>query len=214
MPITPDQIRAARALKNWSQADLAQRVGMATPSIGNIESGKHNATPQTQTAIIAAFEDAGIEFIDGGVRYKSDTIRILEGENCYLQLLDDVFYSLKGSPQPAELLISCADDRKSPPAVNESYRRIRKSGIAMRQLVEEDNTHLMGPLEEYRYLPRHRFINRVLVIYGQKIATVIDNETKVMILHDAVMAEVQKNVFNLLWETLPQPTESTADDKF
>lgn len=213
MAITADQIRAARALKNWSQADLAERVDMATPSIGNIESGKHNPTPQTQAAIIEAFEDAGIEFIDGGVRKKPDLITIFEGEDCYLKLLDDVFHTLKGK-KDAELLISCSDDQKSPASVNDSYRRIRKANIAMRQLIEDGNTYLMGATTEYRFLPKSHFINRVLVIYGKKVAVMLDNETKVMVLQDEVMAEVQRNIFNLLWETLPQPKETTAHERF
>jgi hypothetical protein len=31
-----------------------------------------------------AFGDAGIEFIDRGVRWKDDTVRVLEGEDAYL----------------------------------------------------------------------------------------------------------------------------------
>lgn len=213
MLITPDQIRAARALKNWSQADLARRVDMATPSIGNIEAGKHTPTPQTQNAIIEAFEAAGIEFIDGGVRKRQDLIQIIEGKDCYPKLLDDVFYSLKDNPD-TELLISCANDKVSPPEVNASYRRIRQAGIKMRQLVEDGNTYLMGELDEYRYLPKEYFINRVLVIYGHKIAVVLDDETKIMILHDEVMAYVQRNIFDLLFQQLAKPTRSTADERF
>lgn len=211
--MTPDQIRAARALKNWSQAELAERVNMATPSIGNIESGKHVASPQTQTAIASVFKDAGIEFIDGGVRHAPDAIQILEGEDCYLRLLDDVFHTLKDH-RNRELLISCADDRKSPPAVNDAYRRIRKAGIKMRQLVEEGNTYLMGDVSEYRYIPKTHFINRVLVIYGEKAALVLDNESKILIFKDDVMAYVQRNIFDLLWETLPKASKSTADESF
>ncbi len=213
MLINADQIRAARALKNWSQADLARRVDMATPSIGNIEAGKHNPTRQTQDAIQDAFENEGVEFIEGGVRKKQDLIRIYEGDDCYLKLLDDVYYTLKNIESP-ELLISCADDRVSPPPVNEAYRRMRKMGVKMRQLVEEGNTYLMGPVDEYRYVPKDFFINRVMVIYGEKVALVLDQETKIVIFRDEIMAYVQRNLFNLLWITLPQPKESRADERF
>jgi transcriptional regulator with XRE-family HTH domain len=211
--MTPDQIRAARALKNWSQAELAERVNMATPSIGNIESGKHAASPQTQAAILETFKNAGIEFIDGGVRHVQDAIQVLEGKDCYLRLLDDVFHTLKDTKNP-ELLISCSDDRKSPSTVNDAYRRMRKAGIKMRQLIEEGNTYLMGDSKEYRYMPKSYFINRVLVIYGEKAALVLDNESKVLIFKDNVMAYVQRNIFDLLWETLPKATKSTADETF
>ena len=213
MLVTPDQIRAARALKNWSQAELAERVDMATPSIGNIESGKHVASPQTQAAILEAFKNAGIEFINGGVRHMQDAIQILEGKDGYLRLLDDVFHTLKEHKNP-ELLISCSDDRMSPAAVNDAYRRIRKAGIKMRQLVEDGNTYLMGDASEYRYIPKSHFINRVLVIYGEKTALVLDNESKILIFKDDVMTYVQRNIFNLLWETMEKPGKSTANETF
>ena len=213
MRVTPDQIRAARALKNWSQTDLAQRVDMATPSIGNIEAGKHAPTPQTQSAIIDAFESAGIEFIDGGVRHRSDLLTIMEGNNWYVRLLDDVYYSLKNLESP-EVLLICGDDSKSPPEVIDRWRRIRSSSIAMRQLVEDGNTYLMGPLKEYRYIPREHFNNYVSLIYGEKIAICADGNTKAVIFKDPFLAKTWTNIFNVMWDTLEQPEKSNADARF
>ena len=38
--ITGNQMRAARALMNWSQSDLADKAGLWHPTIANIETGK------------------------------------------------------------------------------------------------------------------------------------------------------------------------------
>jgi hypothetical protein len=46
-------------------------------------------------------------------------------------------------------------------------------GIAMRSLVKDGNTHLMGQLTEYRYLPAQYFHNSTTVICGHKFATMI-----------------------------------------
>ena len=46
---------------------------------------------------------------------------------------------------------------------NHTYRRMRQKGIKMRQLVEEDNTYLMGELDEYRYIPSHFFHNNIVI---------------------------------------------------
>ncbi|MGB3272224.1 MAG: helix-turn-helix transcriptional regulator [Xanthobacteraceae bacterium] len=64
--LTPAQIRAARALLNWSQADLAAASGVALQSIKNIETGKTDPRLSTATALCRALETAGIIFIDDG----------------------------------------------------------------------------------------------------------------------------------------------------
>lgn len=211
--ISSDQIRAARALLNWSQGDLADRTGLATPSIGNMEIGKHNPSLKSQQKIITAFDEAGVEFIDDGVRKKQDLVRVIEGDDCYLRMLDDVYHTLRNKDN-AELLIAFADDRVSPPEVNESYRRIRKSGATMRQLVKEGNTYLLGGLDEYRAIPKGYFLNRVFVIYDQKVAFVLSSEEKITIFSDPIVSDVMRNVFDILFSVLDKPEGSTADERF
>ena len=76
--LTGGQIRAARALLNWSGADLADKVSLSRNTIAKIE--QTDAIPsirlQTMMDLKRAFEEAGVEFIgtpdDGpGVRLKS-----------------------------------------------------------------------------------------------------------------------------------------------
>ncbi len=64
--ITPAQIRAARALIGWKQADLAASSGVSEISIKNIERGATDPRSSTLSAIQAAFEEAGVVFLDPG----------------------------------------------------------------------------------------------------------------------------------------------------
>ncbi len=212
MTITADQIRAARALKNWSQSDLASRVEMATPSIGNIEAGKHAPTRQTQEAIREVFEDAGVEFIEGGVRKKQDLIQIFEGNDCYLRLLDDVF--LKLEPIGGEVLFSSSDERRSSISVIEKLKSIRRSGIKMRTLVRMNDSHLMGSLEEYRWMPEETYVESdVKVIYDNTTAYAVTwkDNPKVIIIRDEMIANEARRMFEFLWKQGKQPTHSTAE---
>ena len=63
MTITPEQCRAARALLNWSQPDLAEATGLTRGTIANLERGAHTPHPSNLAAIRAALEAAGVEFI-------------------------------------------------------------------------------------------------------------------------------------------------------
>ncbi|MGX4804845.1 helix-turn-helix domain-containing protein [Bradyrhizobium guangdongense] len=59
------QIKAARALLNWSQDDLATHSGVSLPTIKRLESsdGSVGGRVETREAIIAALQKGGIVFI-------------------------------------------------------------------------------------------------------------------------------------------------------
>ena len=59
MIITSDQIRAARALLEWSQEDLANKSSLARRTVALIESGKQEPGLGTIEKIISAFDDDG-----------------------------------------------------------------------------------------------------------------------------------------------------------
>ena len=63
--ITSAQIRAARAMLEWTRADLAKHSGVGFSSMIRIESanGVPGAQAKTLEAIEKAFEKAGIQFI-------------------------------------------------------------------------------------------------------------------------------------------------------
>jgi transcriptional regulator with XRE-family HTH domain len=63
--ITTRQVKAARALLGWSQADLARRSGISAPTIARLESaeGELGGREGTVEKIKKAIVSAGIEFI-------------------------------------------------------------------------------------------------------------------------------------------------------
>jgi len=63
--ITSDQIRAARALLQWSAQDLADSAGVGIATVRRFETVIGIPTGQVRvlTAIQAALEEAGVEFI-------------------------------------------------------------------------------------------------------------------------------------------------------
>src|SRR5690242_4201809 len=54
---TPAQIRAARALLGWKQAELAAKAGISTNTLNNIERGVADPKLSTVNAIRRALED-------------------------------------------------------------------------------------------------------------------------------------------------------------
>jgi len=73
--LSPAQCRAARALINWSQAQLEAASQVAKKTIADFEREARAPYPRTIEAIRAALEAAGVEFVaenggGAGVRLK------------------------------------------------------------------------------------------------------------------------------------------------
>ena len=70
LPYIPDfwsatQIKAARALLVWTQADLARAAGLTARNIGNLENGRGRelVDPKYIGRVIDALDGAGIMFV-------------------------------------------------------------------------------------------------------------------------------------------------------
>lgn len=64
---TPERVRAARSLLQWSQGDLAEKAGVAVSTVADFERGQRVPVANNALAIRRAFEAAGVVFTEGGV---------------------------------------------------------------------------------------------------------------------------------------------------
>jgi DNA-binding transcriptional regulator YiaG len=76
--VTPAQCRAARALLEWKQNELAEQSGVGIVTVHQFEAGATQPRRATLDVIRRAFERAGVVFIDqngggAGVRFKKAT---------------------------------------------------------------------------------------------------------------------------------------------
>ena len=139
------------------------------------------------------------EFADGGPL----TYLRMPGESshdAYLRMLDDVHQvtrSLGG-----EVLFFCSDDRSTRPGEEEAEERIRSNGVRFRCLIEAGNNFTRWPRKEYRVIPKDYFNHDLQVIYGDKVAQMINGGEKILIVHNASLATTARNVFNLLWSLM------------
>ena len=93
---TIEQIRAARALLDWSQSDLANYAGLSQTGIARIENGTNQPNSSTLEKISAAFEDADIEFLGmTGLRKNSGEIKTFRGAEGFRNFMDDLYDTAK-----------------------------------------------------------------------------------------------------------------------
>lgn len=205
--INGNQVRAARGLLNWTLKDLAKKASLQPTTITDFENASRPSTTETIQKITDALIQAGIEFTATGVQLTAP-IYGFQGDNWFIDLLNDI-----DRTGAMDVIIMNADDRKTPENVLGIMRQLCLKGIKFRLTIEEGNTHLTLPISSYRALPKKYFENWVTVIYGDRVAFSIQNETGCRIIRDADLAASMLNQFNYVWDSLnPLDFESTAHD--
>lgn len=108
MAISAAQCRAARALLNWSQEQLAENAQVARATLADFEREGRVPMRQNLLAIVAALEAAGVAFIPengegAGVRFRK---RLLEFSNAVSPDGDGVSLSVRYQDQAYRALVS------------------------------------------------------------------------------------------------------------
>jgi transcriptional regulator with XRE-family HTH domain len=74
-PISPEQVKIARELLGWSQAELAEKIGVSETAVGLFEREKRRLLALDVSAVRHALESAGVEFTnfdEPGARLKPE----------------------------------------------------------------------------------------------------------------------------------------------
>lgn len=212
--ITSAQCRAARGLLNWSQLDLAKRCDMHKQTISNFEAERSIPSNTSLEKIIRVLQNNGVEFgLDNSVSLPQIKYVKFEKPGWFLDILDDAIFTLKNHDQK-ELLIYGGDNRFLSSAVIDKIREVRKSGVQIREMVCEGNTYLIGPEEEYRWIPKKLFKNYNTVLYGDKVCVDFMGKAAILIINKG-WAAAERNKFEMLWDAgLLIHGGSTADVRY
>jgi transcriptional regulator with XRE-family HTH domain len=200
------QIKAARALLDWNQGDLAKAAGLSLPSIAKVESGMTQPRSDTLQAIQSAFEQNGIEFLDSpGVQMRQESFKVdvMHGREGVLRLFGDIEITMANG---GELLISSVAERYWITEYGDKFwstlRRRRGLGVIPRLLIKEgDCDVIIGP-EVYRSIPASIFSSSTPhYIYRNKMALVqIHPTVRVVLIESSAVAEAFRNLFEHNWK--------------
>jgi transcriptional regulator with XRE-family HTH domain len=206
--LTIEQIRAARALLDWSQSDLADRAGLSQTGIARIENGTNKPNSQTLTKIEAAFDNADIEFLgQTGVRKKTDEIKILRGYPGFERFIYDVYETVKKTG--GEICVSNVDERNFDKWQGEHrddyLSKIselgKNGGFTFKILVREGDTHhVASSYAQYKFVKPENFSSVPFYVYGSKTAIILfDEEVAVYIIENNEIANAQRKQFGIAW---------------
>jgi transcriptional regulator with XRE-family HTH domain len=208
MSITPNQIKAARALADLSQAELADAIGLSQTAIAQIENSRTQATRRHLDDIRNTLEMRGVEFIENGVRFRPDSLDIIRGDDFGLRMMDYVFDTLKRTGSKVQML-SAVDakmfDQGHNEKIMEHVRRFQEHGMEQKILVPEGTTKKdledWGPVEWHRTLPRNVYSSTTpSFIFGDCYGLMLWEKKEIFIIRNRDLAEDQARKFLFLWE--------------
>ncbi|MCB1563077.1 MAG: helix-turn-helix transcriptional regulator [Alphaproteobacteria bacterium] len=215
--ITPAQCRAARALLNWSQPDLARRCGVHVQTISNFEHETSTPTKTTLTRIALTLANEGVELgKHDGVKRKSSDIATFKGKEGFALFRLDVLEAAQRDG--ADICISNLDERLfdkwGEGDVNDNYRNamaeIRKTrpGFKFRSLSKKGDTHFSAHRHsEYRWVDPEQFGEFPFYIYGTKTAMILferDN-IEIFVINHPVVTGFFRAKFEKDWSRAEQP---------
>ncbi len=202
------QIKAARALLDWSQEHLAHASTLSIATIRKLELGNISPRGKTNELIRKAFEDAGLEFIDpNGVRQRPDEIAVFRGEEGSKGFFDDIYQTcLKARCDIVQVWPSAQPFLRMIGNYRE-YHAERMKAIAdrykIRSILTEDSEGLVSTYCEHRFLSRH-FVDSVpFYVYGDKYAIIPcfqEDESKIIVIQSRMASQAFRRQFNSMWE--------------
>ena len=213
--IDDKQLRAARALLDWSQDTLASKAGIARATVKNIENGTTLPRMESANAIRTTLEGAGIEFLSGsGVRIRDNMIQTFEGKSAARLLVEDIYETLRD--KGGEILIAFLDEERGIKDLGEEFlaeqgEKRRKANITHRLLIHPDEKNIIAPLETYRIIPPEYFSHHPFFVYGQKLALLsLEPTARVVILTDERFAHSARLLFNFVWDRTEMPSHKNS----
>ena len=198
MPLTPDQLRAARALLNISQDDLAKESGVAVTSIRQFELGTTTNLQQKTENALLAFLSEKIEFIGArGVALREADHLVLEGETVIAQMFEDIHAHLRGQEDGEALFLygdtPCSLQQK----IVDYCALLQKDGFSYRSICQKKNEAAFA-----RIIPANFAPLPLQVVYGSTVAQMI-RPHRVLLVRSPMLAEGLKQTFEMLWAALP-----------
>ncbi len=207
MALTPDQLRAARALLNISQDSLAKGSGVAVTAIRQYELGiTTNLQQKTENALLSFFADK-IEFIGTrGVAQREADQLILDGENVIAQMFEDIHAHLCGQ-EGAEALFLCGDTPClfSPELIGYSVA-LQEAGFTYRSVCQKKNKAAFTRIIPANYAPLP-----FQAVYGSTVAQMI-NHNRILLVRSPMLAKGLRQTFELLWAFIPASEAEKSDE--
>jgi transcriptional regulator with XRE-family HTH domain len=209
------QIRAARALLDWSQDDLAAACGLSAATIRKLELGHISPRGSTTQQVRQALEDQGLEFLaPDGVRHRPEGLSTYDGAEGFLNFLDDIYIALR--QRSGEVLMVASSDTALCRnfGVAETDYRDRLCKIARKAPIRcvFTDPRFEGPdYASCRWLPQHCVDAVPFIVFADSCGMLMldgPGVAEILCLQASSVARSYRSLFDTVW-TKARPVDGT-----
>ena len=203
------QIKAARALLDWSQEELSHASRLSIATIRKLELGHISPRGETTRLIHQAMENAGLEFIESdGVRRRLEDIAIFRGVDGTDMFLEDIEETTRYAGGGLVIVASCADELENICGACECPKLEgllkHNTDLSIKCLLTEvGELQLSTPRLEFRTISKQYVDTVSFYVYGDKYALIPtdkDSWPKITVVKSTSIAESFRRQFFSLWE--------------
>ncbi len=220
MFIEPEQIRAARAMLNWSQTDLAEAAGVSKDTVKNYESGNNRPNTNTLVSLETALVTAGIEFLSGGgIQPAREKIKILHGHEGMRSLMDMVYQACRDGNANNIIVANVRQTMYSHWLSDyASIHRERMTNLNIKEplkfLIKKDHIKLAKQYNyvNYKVVEDHYFGDIGLYCFSECVAMINfeDNNCVITLIENGTLKKTMEKLLAMIWENA-KPFEAERD---
>jgi len=200
------QIKAARALLEWTQDDLAKKSGLSLPALANIERESTQPRADTLHLLQETFEAENIEFIDPlGVQLVGERlqVKVWSGRESAIKLWQDLMREFSDN-KGGEVLFSGVNERdwksKYPKELLPYIEKMKSFGATYRLLICEGDNFVIGSPNQYRQISKELFAQNPYCIYRKKLALIVwGPPQRIILIENQSVAETFRTQFETNW---------------
>ena len=213
--ITGRQIRAARALLDISQDELANAAGLTKQGISKIEDGSVQPRGGTIADIIRVFNERGIDFTENqGVRLKPTGVDIYDGAEAFDDFYDFLYDHLKQNG--GEVCLSIYDEdlpakhRKNPELHRSRMKKLIDRGDVTFKILATKSDFIAHGYVQFKWLPQQQPTPTGFYAFGDCLALlsfVNPRSPYIVLIKSGPIAEAYRQGFGIAWDNAQNPPQ-------
>jgi transcriptional regulator with XRE-family HTH domain len=207
--VSARQIKAARALLNWSQEDLAKVTHLSVATVRKLELGYISPRSTTTHVIRQAIEDAGLEFINAeGVRRRDEDVVLYRDPDGLEAFCDDISRTIKRNGGDI-VIVSASESSLARSCGSEDYHSLERI-LSLNDatsikciLTASTDQPISTPRFEFRFMSKHYIDPIPFYVYGNKFALVMPTEdlsAKVAVVQSTSLMQASLRQFHSMWD--------------
>jgi DNA-binding XRE family transcriptional regulator len=208
--ISAAQIKAARAMLDWSQGELAIAAGLSLTTIRSLEMG-YPPRSNTLRKICKTIEDSGLELTESeGIKRRNTEIKFYQGRDSCDQFFDDMLQTVKQKGGEIVAVFKSKEAMiQSCGMINDTLGQLEPFGeiAPIKCLLSEPlEPSLLCSSFQFRIISKQIIGPISYFAYGDKHAFILaegNSAFRFIVYNIAELAQSYKDHFQSLWDNAP-----------